>query len=642
MKKEFLISVMTLAALSSCTSDEVLETGYPDTGEIRLNVVAGSNSRAANSYCNHNRPDGFNLWVYKADGTDYVKPMGSDENVEAVDRYNSAAYKFKGGPVYWPDESLNFIAWKNADAFNYSTENPQLSFTVEDAVENQKDLLYSLPVVDLEKGSEVNLTLKHALSQVVFKGKVTNSFKVTVKEVGLYNIYNKADFNLNTETWANFTGSHNDYSVALDNEIALENEAQTITSAPEWHNQVSEWSDVMQLIPQTKSTHIMVKCDIKANDTADDLLWGGITSDKWLYIPVSIDWKPGKRYVYTIVFGDGGGGLADPDDDTPVINEISLKADVLEYDEEEKNAQYGSLDPDIVGEWMAFGIQDDGSICDLQWHNIKDDGYWDITMRDLAWNYYEDSPYKWQISTGVSGDGTKFINIKNFDSDRDYVFNEDGSVTVEFDGDDWWAADTDVEQYNDNDPLLATCYGDFMIYYFNTCEVGDTFDAQVEGSWDSDAGKSTGRDDFESHYGEVYDDFEYKENPLFKIVGLVIDPRFDYNNYFLMYKKRNNDGDNHYICGYTGAEVMDQGVYCAPATVTYKWKFGDNLIGEFSYTVDGKDYHTFIAVSLSGIKKGYDKNHDFNTRDYQISLYESWGFTGDDGFENLNWSWSID
>ena len=50
-----------------------------------------------------------------------------------------------------------------------------------------------------------------------------------------------------------------------------------------------------------KLTYLEISCRIKQNDT---YLFGK-DDFKTLYVPFSATWEPGKRYVYTLIFGGG-------------------------------------------------------------------------------------------------------------------------------------------------------------------------------------------------------------------------------------------------------------------------------------------------------------------------------------------------
>lgn len=50
-----------------------------------------------------------------------------------------------------------------------------------------------------------------------------------------------------------------------------------------------------------KLTYLEICCRIKQNDT---YLFGK-TDFETLYVPFSATWEPGKRYVYTLIFGGG-------------------------------------------------------------------------------------------------------------------------------------------------------------------------------------------------------------------------------------------------------------------------------------------------------------------------------------------------
>ena len=76
---------------------------------------------------------------------------------------------------------------------------------------------------------------------------------------------------------------------------------------------------------------------VKGED--DVLLWGeqgedGTCTPKPLAIPADFAWEQGKKYIYTIVFGNGNGGY-DPEDPDPnpdpVLVPISFEVEVDDF-----------------------------------------------------------------------------------------------------------------------------------------------------------------------------------------------------------------------------------------------------------------------------------------------------------------------
>ena len=76
----------------------------------------------------------------------------------------------------------------------------------------------------------------------------------------------------------------------------------------------------------------------------DVCLWGkqdeeGAWTTKELAIPVAFDWQQGKKYVYTLVFGEGNGGYdpdpepdPDPEDPDPVLVPITFEITVDDFE----------------------------------------------------------------------------------------------------------------------------------------------------------------------------------------------------------------------------------------------------------------------------------------------------------------------
>lgn len=51
-----------------------------------------------------------------------------------------------------------------------------------------------------------------------------------------------------------------------------------------------------------KQSYLEISCKIKHKDFC---IFGSESSYSTLFVPFSADWQPGKRYVYTLIFGGG-------------------------------------------------------------------------------------------------------------------------------------------------------------------------------------------------------------------------------------------------------------------------------------------------------------------------------------------------
>lgn len=84
--------------------------------------------------------------------------------------------------------------------------------------------------------------------------------------------------------------------------------------------------------PKTKAqadndheSYIEISCKIKQKNV---YLFGDDTTFKTLYVPFNGDWEPGKRYVYTLIFGGGY-----DDQGQPILSPINFEADVTEWED---------------------------------------------------------------------------------------------------------------------------------------------------------------------------------------------------------------------------------------------------------------------------------------------------------------------
>ena len=370
--KKFILAVPALLALAavSCTKSEVLES---NDGEIRFNVVANNATKAADIYCNNNKPDEFTVYAESSDGKTYI----NGDVIKSTDGGNT--WENTSGTRFWPNEgSLDFYAVVNGN-INWSVDAAEgtapasiVDFTVPTDVAAQKDLLYAVKT-DQEKTDGVNaqsvaLNFRHALSQIVFNAKNTNpNLYVEVKGVSIVNVANKNTFAFpvaNTdnnivdgdhdgsnpgtitydESWGkwNVLNSGSTVYPVTFNTVAIEgdNAVVDLTTAKDQLDEFS--SNALLLLPQTSTawnptvvpnpgtvgkegngSYFLVDCAIwnvagdNFDENTDVQLWGDNGATKQAAIPVTIEWEQGKKYIYTFIFGEGGGYDPDPEDPDP-------------------------------------------------------------------------------------------------------------------------------------------------------------------------------------------------------------------------------------------------------------------------------------------------------------------------------------
>ncbi len=401
MKKNLLIGALAVLTLSACSQDEMVQENRNDN-EIAFSVVANKGSRAANLYCNSNLIGTFKAWAHLTTGGEYFKGLNyQNEN---------GTWKTHEEVHYWPEsDHLSFYAIAGTTA-NELTINSSASpftattvdYTVKENVKEQEDILYAATLDQGNPGGTVKtpLNFRHALSQIVFKGKnINKNLWVQVSEVRVANVRGRGTFTFSADTQDNW-GIHNgttddttDQNVYVTGKWNLVNNLYGYTATLDavadlpGNSTVVNWTEpthgagannAMLLMPtyskpdaddatypwavgSTTGSFIAVKCCMYhvagASYAATDVpVYGTTAQHKWIIIPASFKWLPGKKYVYTIVFGkDGSNGgfqpvdpdptdpnpTPDPTDPKPVLTPITFEVEIDDFDlvlEEDKDA----------------------------------------------------------------------------------------------------------------------------------------------------------------------------------------------------------------------------------------------------------------------------------------------------------------
>lgn len=394
MKKILLLTAGMLLIAASCTKNEVVEVNQ-DGNEIQYSVVANKATKAADIYCNNNMPASFTVYAESSDNKTYI-------DGDVISQQNGS-WVNTSGIRFWPNVlSLDFYAVVNGTInWNVTAEDTApatiVDYEVPTTVSDQKDLLYAVKM-EQEKGATaeateaVSLNFRHALSQIVFNAKNTNSnLYVEISEVSIVGVSSKGNFTFPiTDTDAKKYGAHNGgvttisdyasgwgtwsslsesamYSVGFTKvEVPGDSSVKDLTTAndkPDGEDVTKEFSSkAMLLLPQTvaawspaenptvlengnyakdKGAYFLVKCAIYnvAGDEfaeGDTALWGSTSEHKNVAIPVNPTWEQGKKYIYTFVFGDGGGydpenPDPDPEDPDPVLIPVTFTVSVDDF-----------------------------------------------------------------------------------------------------------------------------------------------------------------------------------------------------------------------------------------------------------------------------------------------------------------------
>lgn len=361
------LAVAAGGSLSSCTSDDdsLMPTPSDPTeitsgDEISYNVVAEGSTRPASGpsramavYNSNNLPDQFYISVWNKDT---VSDMGhlfiAQDLIKDTNPKGGHNWVDQSGVRYWPkgNDKLDFFASNSSLASLTEVEklNPSynIPFTVQGDAADQTDLIYataynqSRTATGTATGTsqKVNLDFHHALAQVVFTAQCSNpNIEVLVTNVSIVGPAATGTFkvpvlNQNEPAWqiaANYTPSTLSASTVYDDgAVKVYNGKADLTAG------TSQTDRALMLLPQTlaaadptqanpwsgQKAYLKVDCEVwnvadpgkGLNENTDHMLFGiqdGIMyNTDTLYIPISVNWQAGHRYVYNLMFGQGGGG----------------------------------------------------------------------------------------------------------------------------------------------------------------------------------------------------------------------------------------------------------------------------------------------------------------------------------------------
>lgn len=407
--KLFFLALSAMALATSCSNDEVTELS--DSNAIKYDLGIGKITRATDVYCNANKFDAFKVWAnYTAEGSSTAASYIAGDNITSTD---GSTWTDASGTRYWPEKgTLDFYALAGYSTPTLATGNT-VTWSVDETVVNQQDLCYAVKKSQSKANSTVALNFRHALSQIVFKAQNKNAkLYVEIEEVGVCNVNSGATFTLptaNTDnnkqdhtssdatfeagsqgSWASYTGAAK-YTTGVFNSVVTGNSTVVNltdnTNTATNHTGTNDYGKAMLLLPSESETIawdgkkqltinagtytpavgdgtlILVKCKIwnvagdSKTDTDVQLYGNEDGSAKWAAIPASFNWEQGKKYIYTLVFDKGNGGIdPDPDDPKPVLVKIDY---TVQIDDFVKGGNY-DIDMDEKGSQTITGNSEEG------------------------------------------------------------------------------------------------------------------------------------------------------------------------------------------------------------------------------------------------------------------------------------------
>ncbi len=386
MKKFFFfvaIATMTMVGFASCSNDDGIgpDNNNVQTSKYGKNVMAfnitqdgftrGTATTAENFL---SRITNFQVLGYYSDGSGkYVGAVANPAAGIIINGDGAGAWEYADPTQlqYWPSGNLDFQAITPATDASITLVNtvddttpgevyPRLTanVTVPTTVADQKDIMFASAtgVNNAATGTPVGLTFKHALSQVVFSGKVAKpTITAVVDEITVCNVHNTGNVGyrgaLNTLSALATGSAASSFSVGLIEgaDAAATTAARTMTSTDAVN--LTNGNGALMMIPQTQAawtheapekaiadatgSYLKVKCKVQDNNSGTWLIGAasGVDEFEYVYIPfnlTTIAWELGKKYTYTLVFGNGSGGY--DEDGEPLTNMVPITYTVTAAD----------------------------------------------------------------------------------------------------------------------------------------------------------------------------------------------------------------------------------------------------------------------------------------------------------------------
>lgn len=373
MKLIYLLTTAILGlTLAGCTTEELDSLTNTQQNAIDFSALNTHVGRALLIDNSNIKNYDFNVYAYTKDGKTF---MGDNSWYGGITiRYNNTSpnpswvYMNESDIRYWPTETdanaLNFYAImpiisRDSPAFprflwEFTHNKQQIHYSMVDEYNNAEndfnlDILYAIAnnmKLSNSNAGKVPLQFNHALSQVVFQAKTRhNNIQVDIQELKIVNLKLAGLFTLPTST----SPAKWQYKDSISYEPIDENDENIvrasvmphlnvfnptegrIISVTESLTDISTDDKPLLVLPQTLTAWnfaigagddktqscLKIKCRIKQNGTYVH----GKSDYEYLYMPFGVTWQPGKRYIYTLIFGGGY-----DQNGNPILSPINFEA----------------------------------------------------------------------------------------------------------------------------------------------------------------------------------------------------------------------------------------------------------------------------------------------------------------------------
>lgn len=347
----FTAAFAVMASLSGCSDTELasIDTAQEKTPIGFHTVGSQMGSRAKIIKPDNITETDFKVYAFDKDGNAFMGNKDTEpgwHGVEINHKTGEWDYANSSDLRYWPDYSLDFYAVSpgtvpeenSQDHYFWQINNNAQTITYSGfdeygtaSTHQNLDVMYAVAKGQTKANGKVNLTFKHILSQVLFKAKTNDDkLKVEINGIKFHNFQLAGIFTIPADEpqrtdWSQTGSVQAPFTVGMDGtKTVTSTSTEVITKPMLFIPQVlTAWKPSEKNIEGAdiaKLTYLEISCKIKQNNS---YLYGDESNFKTLYVPFSATWEPGKRYVYTLIFGGGY-----TNESQPILTPINFDATV--------------------------------------------------------------------------------------------------------------------------------------------------------------------------------------------------------------------------------------------------------------------------------------------------------------------------
>ena len=363
--------------LMGCSDEEIANVETSSRNAIGFNVL----SNAAETRATPTTPDNlkntdFDVFAFTGDGTAFMGKVDTEFGHDGVNIvYNNGKWDYKNASDlrYWPTGALDFYAFNPGTVsedmmMNYMWEASgtvqKISYTCIDEYgantgHANYDVMYAMAKGQTKATNNgvVKFTFKHILSQVVFKAKTEyDNMQVDIDMIKIHNVKMGGFFTLpaaadGTGSWSDLNDLPSEasglgkFTVVKDANITVESnttatDISTTTPMLNRPQELTAWkvsetgTKTKEQADDAKQCYLEIACKIRQNGV---YLLGSADNYGTIYVPFGDTWKPGKRHIYTLIFGGGY-----DDQGKAVLNPIRFDAETtgwVDADNKDVNVQ---------------------------------------------------------------------------------------------------------------------------------------------------------------------------------------------------------------------------------------------------------------------------------------------------------------